>query len=397
VKLVVADPGPVPGLSPAAMQLLQSVDGLAQAGARVRLITPRPASGTAPEAVLGRPLHAGVITAHVADLRGRWFWPTRSSRPFYWQAVRELRRLRRSGEADAVLVRNLKLAEVLLRAPGVPPVFFETHELFAQSFREAAGASTGARARRARAIAAREGFVYRSVRATASLTRALADDIVATYGPVATIAVVPDGVDLELASAARRPRVAGPRPVLLYLGSLHRWKGVEIAVEAMTALAGCELRVAGGTDERIADLAACAARLGVADRVRLLGRVEPRRRFACIAEADICLLPLRTDAIAARYTSPLKLFEYMAMGKAIVASDLPSLREVLADRETALLVPSESPPALATAVRALLDEPALADALGRRAQAVAEERFGWPQRSARLLAMIERGLEGRAR
>jgi glycosyltransferase involved in cell wall biosynthesis len=392
MKLVVADPGPVPGLAPAAMQLLQSVDGLAHAGAHVRLITPRPAPGLIAEAVLGRPLHARVTPLYVPDLRKRWFWPTRSSRPFYWLAVRELRRLRQAGEADAVLVRNLKLAEVLLQALGMPPVFFETHELFAQSHREAAGAHSSTHGKRAREIGARERFVYRSARGIASLTRALAEDIVAAYGPAAAIEVVPDGVDLELAAAARTPRAPNPRPVLLYIGSLHRWKGVEVAVEAMTALEGCELRVAGGTDERIGDVEALAARLGVADRVRMLGRVEPRRRFECIAGADLCLLPLRTDSIAARYTSPLKLFEYMAMGKPVVASDLPSLREVLADRDNALLVPPEDPAALAAAVNVLVRDGRLAAALGRRAQALAESRFGWTQRSAQLMAMIERGL-----
>jgi len=393
MKLVVADPGPVPGLSPAAMQLLQSVDGLAHAGAHVRLITPRPAPGISAEAVLGRPLHARVTPAYVPDLRKRWFWPTRSSRPFYWLAIHELRRLRQAGEADAVLVRNLKLAEVLLQALGMPPVFFETHELFVQSHREAAGAQSSTHGKRAREIAARERFVYRSARGIASLTRALADDIGATYGPVAPIEVVPDGVDLELAAAARTPRAPNPRPVLLYLGSLHRWKGVEVAVEAMTGLEGCELRVAGGTDERIGDLEALAARRGVADRVRMLGRVEPGRRFECIAGADLCLLPLRTDSIAARYTSPLKLFEYMAMGKPVVASDLPSLREVLADRDNARLVPPEDPAALAVAVNELVRDRGLAAALGRRAQALAESRFGWTQRSAQLMAMIERGLD----
>jgi glycosyltransferase involved in cell wall biosynthesis len=83
----------------------------------------------------------------------------------------------------------------------------------------------------------------------------------------------------------------------------------------------------------------------------------------------------------------------MAMGKPVVASDLPSLREVLADRDNALLVPPEDPDALAAAVNELVRDPGLAAALGRRAQALAESHFGWTQRSAQLLAMIGRGLE----
>jgi glycosyltransferase involved in cell wall biosynthesis len=81
------------------------------------------------------------------------------------------------------------------------------------------------------------------------------------------------------------------------------------------------------------------------------------------------------------------------MGKPVVASDLPSLREVLADRDNARLVPPEDPAALAVAVNELVRDRGLAAALGRRAQALAESRFGWTQRSAQLMAMIERGLD----
>jgi glycosyltransferase involved in cell wall biosynthesis len=392
MRVVFADPNPVPGFAPSAIQILQSVDGLARAGAHVVLLTPQPPAGVAVESVLGRALHARVRTAYVADVRKRWFWPTRSSRPFYWLAVREVRRLARAGAADALLVRNLKLAEVLLRAPGMPPLFFETHELFAQSFREAAGRHSLTRARKARQIAAREAFVYRGARGLASLTRALADDIRTAYGTVAPIEVVPDGVDLELAAAAALARPPNPRPVVLYLGSLHRWKGVEVALKALQALPGCDLHVAGGTDARIAELRTLASALGLGDRARFVGRIEPRRRFECIARSDICLLPLGRDSIAARYTSPLKLFEYMVMGKPIVASDLPSLREVLTDRETALLVPPEDPATLAGAIHRLCNDPDLAVAMGRRAQARARAQFGWAQRSERLLAMMAREL-----
>ncbi|MCX7890852.1 MAG: glycosyltransferase family 4 protein, partial [Burkholderiales bacterium] len=163
-------------------------------------------------------------------------------------------------------------------------------------------------------------------------------------------------------------------------------------VEAMRELPECELRIAGGSDARIAEIGALAGSLGVADGVRLLGRIEPRRRFEVIAAADICLLPLRPVAIGARYTSPLKLFEYMAMGKPIVASDLASLREVLADGENALLVPPEDPVALAGAVRKLASDRALALKLGTAAYAAAREKYGWKARAKRLAGFIRSAL-----
>jgi glycosyltransferase involved in cell wall biosynthesis len=88
-----------------------------------------------------------------------------------------------------------------------------------------------------------------------------------------------------------------------------------------------------------------------------------------------------------RYTSPLKLFEYLMMGRPIVASDLPALREVLTHEETALLVPAGDPTALAGAVTRLMDDPALAASLAARARALAPA-FTWSARAARLEAAL---------
>ena len=66
-------------------------------------------------------------------------------------------------------------------------------------------------------------------------------------------------------------------------------------------------------------------------------------RGAGCSEADVLALPNPSSAISREFTSPLKLFEYMASGRPIVASDLPSLREVLADGRNALLVEPATP------------------------------------------------------
>jgi glycosyltransferase involved in cell wall biosynthesis len=88
------------------------------------------------------------------------------------------------------------------------------------------------------------------------------------------------------------------------------------------------------------------------------------------------VLPNARTAISERYTSPLKLFEYLAMGRPIVASDLPSIREVLTDSRTALLVPPGDPQALAGALSRLAGDRALARALGRASLALAAD-FTW--------------------
>jgi glycosyltransferase involved in cell wall biosynthesis len=88
-----------------------------------------------------------------------------------------------------------------------------------------------------------------------------------------------------------------------------------------------------------------------------------------LSAADALVLPNSAEkTISAEYTSPLKLFEYMAAGKPIVASDLQSVREVL-DEGNACLVPPDNPKALAKGIHSVLDNPDYATRLGERAKA----------------------------
>jgi len=111
--------------------------------------------------------------------------------------------------------------------------------------------------------------------------------------------------------------------------------------------------------------------------------------------ADLGVVPNRSQpAISARYTSPLKVFEAMAVGLPLVASDLPSLRELLADGVDALLVAPDDPAALAAGIRRLLEDPALRQRLGARMLARAPEHT-WDARARRLVAWMETRGAGR--
>ena len=88
--------------------------------------------------------------------------------------------------------------------------------------------------------------------------------------------------------------------------------------------------------------------------------------------ADICLLPLTDTGIGSRYTSPIKLFEYMATGKPIVVADVPATRAILTPGTNALAVPVGDPHAFAAAINTFLADPA------------AYAPMGTPRASARL-------------
>jgi glycosyltransferase involved in cell wall biosynthesis len=386
MRLAYADPHAVPGNEPEALQILYTVDALGQIGVDVALITPRPRSAVAPESILGRRLSPRVALHHLPDVRRRWWFPVASNQPFYLMAARRLRQLR----PDVVLARNLKAAEQILKRLPLVPLLFETHELFAQTYSEQHPVRGAHETRKLAQLAAREGFVYRNCAALVALTPLLLEDVRKAYSLDKQGSVAPDGVDLEQAAAAG-PRVENPVPVLLYLGSLHPWKGVDILIRALKHVSrAVQLRVAGGTAQRITELQALARREAVSTSVEFVGAVAPGERFSHIHAADICVLPLSQTSIASRYTSPLKLFEYMAAGKPIIVSDLPSIRSLLRDREHALMVPPEDPQGLARAIDELAGDAALRARIGRAARDRAAG-FTWTRR-AEIIAQSARPL-----
>jgi len=95
------------------------------------------------------------------------------------------------------------------------------------------------------------------------------------------------------------------------------------------------------------------------------------------------VLPNTPSVISDRYTSPLKLFEYLQLQRPIVASDLAAVREVLADGTSALLVPPGDPHALARALLRLRGDAALRQRLSEGARAIAP-RFTWAARAHRI-------------
>jgi len=378
MQLIYADPHPIPDTMPAALQMLQTVDALGEVGHTVSVVSPQVKSGTTPAHILARELSANVALHYLPNLHKRWFFPLASHRPYAFLAGEWIRRQ----GADALLVRNLKLADHLLRQPGLPPLFFESHEVFAQTFHE--DHPNPGRHERAKleALERRERFVYRNARGIVALTPHLLDDIRTRYGEPAPSTIAPDGVDLRLASTTAKSTACG-RPRLLYLGSLHRWKGVEILIEALRELPQATLRIVGGGGERIRELRRLAEAARVGERIEFAGPVAPARRFEVIADAEICLLPSSNTSIGGRYTSPLKLFEYMAMGKPVVAGNLPAMRDVLQHGRNALLAEPGSPQSFAACIRDLIGNPTLSRALGDQARSDARG-YCWTRRAEQL-------------
>lgn len=214
-----------------------------------------------------------------------------------------------------------------------------------------------------------ETYLWRHADRLLPVTQVLAREIIESGVSPEQIAVIANGVNP--ARFAHRDRRAaktaaglGSGLVLGFVGYVRQWHGLEHVIDLMARderLSDAHLIVVGDGPAK-PELKAHAQRLGVASRIFFTGIVARDDVVKIAAAFDIALQP---DVTA--YASPLKLFEYMALGHAIVAPDTPNIREVLNDGQNGLLFSRGDFNAFATAVGRLAADPVLRQRLGREA------------------------------
>jgi len=203
------------------------------------------------------------------------------------------------------------------------------------------------------------------VDAAVSCSRFNARTVAARYGFEPT--VVFNGIDTSLF----RPTTPDPdivrtdgTPLLLWVGRLQPWKGVDVALRALREIPQAHLMIVGDGETR-ADLERLAQELGLAERVHFLGALPRERLPSIYAAADLLLA-----TSFASETFGIGLVEAQACGLPVVASRFGGFPEVIDEGRTGLLVPPRDPTALAAAVRSLLNDPV-------RRQALADAAPGW--------------------
>jgi glycosyltransferase involved in cell wall biosynthesis len=216
--------------------------------------------------------------------------------------------------------------------------------------------------------------------------------------------VAHDGVRVERFGlvedrAAARSRLGWPQADFMvgYLGrtrTLGMDKGVAAMLEAVDALRTEDRRRAvravllGPSPAEVRQLGYGVGRPdSAADLVLAPGWVNPADVPLYLRGLNVCVLPLPWTDHFAYAASPLKLFEYMASGTPIVASNLPAVAEILRDGENALLVPPGDVAALTDAIRRLRDDPILGAELARQAKQDVRE-FTWDKRAMRIVEIM---------
>jgi len=249
--------------------------------------------------------------------------------------------------------------------------------------------------------------VWQKAQALIVITRRMKDMLARAGIAEEKILVAPDGVDVERFKIydlrfknKYREELGLPtdKKIVMYTGHLYDWKGAGTLLQAAKNFqftptlsppyqGGDEEGVfvfVGGTEKDIARFKKQAEGL---DNVLILGQKPHSEIPKYLAAADVLLLPNSGKKDISRYyTSPIKLFEYMASGRPIVASDLPSIVEILNDQNS-VLVEADDPEALARGINSVLEDEQLAK---RIADAALEnvKQYDWNARAKKILEFI---------
>ncbi len=355
------------------IQVMKMAQALAEEGARVQVLVPDPRRRPPPDwDELAR--HYGLrLRFPVAWLPVHPRW---RSYDYAWQVLRRARRAR----PDLLYTRHPQVAawSSLL---GIPTVL-EVHDLpqgnlgpvWFRAFLKGGGG-----------------------RALVAITRALREALPLRGWP-RPVLVLPDGVDLPRYAGLPAPPQARaalglpPRFTAGYTGHLYAGRGTEMLLSLAKRLPEVTFLLAGGHPDDVVRLRSQTAGLQNLVLTGFLPNAElPRYQAAC----DFLLMPYQPQVAAssggdiARFLSPMKVFEYLASGRAILSSDLPVLREVL-HPDNAVLLPPDDPAAWEASLRALMENPARRAALGAQARRDAVQ-YDWRARARRI---VEAGSTG---
>lgn len=229
------------------------------------------------------------------------------------------------------------------------------------------------------------------------------DELVERGIPAAKVLVNPNGVDPQRyapdvdGSAVREALGLGDRTVIGFIGTFGRWHGAEVLAEAYgrllarrPALADTTRLLMVGDGATMPEVREAVERHGIGEQVVLTGLVPQEQGPAHLAAMDVLASPHVPNPDGTPFFgSPTKLFEYMAMGRGIVASDLDQIGEVLEHDVTAWMVEPGDADALVDGLAVLIDDPARRTRLGDAARREVLARYTWREHTRRIVEALE--------
>jgi len=234
------------------------------------------------------------------------------------------------------------------------------------------------------------------------VSRAMRDEIVARGIRDDAILVNPNGVDAERyrpgvdATALRRQLGLEGRVVVGFIGTFGPWHGAEVLARAFASLIAADPSLAPrvrllmiGDGARRAEVERILSAAGVMDAAVFTGLVPQEQGPSYLAACDLLVSPHVPNPDGTPFFgSPTKLFEYMAMARGIVASDLEQIGEILEHGRTAWLVTPGDADALASGIRRVIDDAELRARLGEAARCAVLARYTWREHTRRTIERV---------
>jgi glycosyltransferase involved in cell wall biosynthesis len=238
-----------------------------------------------------------------------------------------------------------------------------------------------------------QAFVWRTADFVLPVTEVLAGYVRGTGVPEHRIVVIPNGVnpnrfkETDCRHAAKRRLGLDRCLVLGFTGFVREWHGLDRVLHFIARNGPTErlhlLLVGDGPARR--DLEQLAVHLGITGSVTITGVIPRDRVSDYIRTFDVALQPAVVP-----YASPLKLFEYMVLGCAIVAPNLPNIREILTDNENAVLFGADSPDSFSTAVARVCADSDLRERIGACAAKTIEEKgLTWETNARKIVDLYQ--------
>lgn len=254
--------------------------------------------------------------------------------------------------------------------------------------------------------------VLKNADAIMAVSRALKRVLVEAYGvPPQKIKVVPNGVDVEKFNPKLRELYRAEKDSdeirLVYVGEIAPWHGLDVVIECLPKVLrrfpNVKLIIVGGpakelqySRERhsyVEQLKRKVERLGLSDKVVFTGYVPHDEVPRILATCDIALCLFTKEG--GRYSfgfSPLKLFEYMAMGLPVISTDVEWIREIVEEGRSGFLIPIENmrnPMSISEAFIPLLANSSLRESVGRAARRICETKYSWDTITTKIVYLYQ--------
>ncbi len=229
------------------------------------------------------------------------------------------------------------------------------------------------------------------------ISKGIKDEFLSNNLEYKNILVAPDGVDLERfdiditkEEARRKLNLPLDKKIILYTGHLYKWKGVQILADSTKYLdRDTIVYFVGGTQDDRKNFLIHNKYLINNKKIVSIPCRPNKEMPLWLKAADILVLPNIADKkISSHYTSPLKMFEYMASKRPIIASDLPSIREIL-DESCASFFCSGDSNNLSRAIKDLLANPKLQQKISQSAY-IKVQGYTWQKRAQKILDFIKK-------